>query len=34
MPPTNIMFQHNFDDVTLDDVTLDVIAFLSETYLL
>ena len=28
------MFQHDFNDVTLDDVTLDAIAFLSEPYLL
>ena len=34
MPTTNIMFQPDFDDVTLDDVTLDAIAFLAEPYLL
>ena len=33
MPPTNFMFQHDFGEVTFDDVTLDAIAFLSEPYL-
>ena len=34
LPPAIIVFQHDFDDVTLDDVMLDAIAFLSEPYLL
>ena len=33
MTLTKIMFLHDFGDVTFDDVTLDAIAFLSESYL-